>query len=247
MNEDIAVLPAQPSRVRHPGQSSPLMRHFVSLVAALLLASFAPRLTAQMRIAVVDLQRAMNETEDGRRAKARLKRLFTKHQQDLDKRQQDIKALQQDLEQQAKVLSQEARQKRVEDLQKQVVELQGLYVQYQRELAEKEAEMTQQIIGRMEQILRRIGQTEGYTMIVERNEGGVVWMPSNLDLTDVVIQRYNSGEGREADAAGGGAAAEGGAASGGTATGGTATGTRPAGRTGATGTGAGAARSTKGG
>ncbi|MFT5357978.1 MAG: hypothetical protein ACI9KE_005215, partial [Polyangiales bacterium] len=27
------------------------------------------------------------------------------------------------------------------------------------------------------------------------NEGGVVWVPSNLDLTDQVIQRYNSSQG----------------------------------------------------
>jgi outer membrane protein len=43
----------------------------------------------------------------------------------------------------------------------------------------------------MQAILRRIGQTDGYTMIIEANEGGVVWVPSNLDLTDVLIQRYN--------------------------------------------------------
>jgi outer membrane protein len=43
----------------------------------------------------------------------------------------------------------------------------------------------------MQQILRRIGQTDGYTLIIEANEGGVVFVPSNLDLTDVLIQRYN--------------------------------------------------------
>ena len=47
----------------------------------------------------------------------------------------------------------------------------------------------------MQEILRRIGQTEGYELIVEANEGGVVWVPSNLDLTDQVIQRYNSSQG----------------------------------------------------
>jgi outer membrane protein len=69
----------------------------------------------------------------------------------------------------------------------------------------------------MERILRRIGQSDGYTLIVERNEGGVVWVPSNLDLTDQVIQRYNAGEGRDGETAPAPApAGEGGGGGGGT-------------------------------
>jgi outer membrane protein len=71
------------------------------------------------------------------------------------------------------------------------MELQNEYVQYQEELQSKEAELTQKILEKMQAILRRIGQTEDYTLIIEANEGGVVWVPSNLDLTDVLIQRYN--------------------------------------------------------
>ena len=43
-------------------------------------------------------------------------------------------------------------------------------------------------------------KTDGYTLIMEANEGGVVWVPSHLDLTDVLIQRYN----RQAKQGGGG-------------------------------------------
>lgn len=198
-----------------------LHRHAATLVAALLLSTIAPRLYAQAtRIAVVDLQRALNETEDGRRAKNRLKALFNRRQQALDKRQNELKVLKTEIEAQQKVLSREALQKRVEDYQKAFIELQSTYVEYQRELAQKEAQLTREIIARMERILRRIGQTEGYTLIVERNEGGVVWVPSNLDVTDLVIQRYNAGEGREG---GSGGASEGDGASGGASGGGSAT------------------------
>nr|MBX3274169.1 OmpH family outer membrane protein [Sandaracinaceae bacterium] len=195
-----------------------LHRHAASLVAALLLSTIAPDLYAQAtRIAVVDLQRALNETEDGRRAKNRLKTLFNRRQQTLDKRQNELKALKTEIEAQQKVLSREALQKRVEEYQKAFIELQSTYVEYQRELAEKEAQLTREIIARMERILRRIGQSEGYTLIVERNEGGVVWVPSNLDVTDLVIQRYNAGEGREGGSGGAAPAAGGGEGEGGAA------------------------------
>jgi len=90
------------------------------------------------------------------------------------------------------VLSPEALQKRVEAFQKAYMELQSTYMEYQRELASKEAELTQPILSRMQEIVQRIGQSEGYTLILERNESGVIWVPANLDLTDMVIQQYNA-------------------------------------------------------
>jgi outer membrane protein len=175
-----------------------LQRHAITLIAALLLASVAPRVFAQVRIAVVDMQRALNETEDGRRAKARLKRLFKTRQQALDQRQTELKKMKEDIERQRDVLSKSALQSKLEEYQKAFVELQTTYVEYQRELAQKEASLTKGI-------LQRMGQRDGYTMIVERNEGGVMWVPSNLDVTNELIQRYNKGEGR---AGGGGDSAQ---------------------------------------
>lgn len=172
-----------------------LSRHAVTLVAALLLASYAPTAFGQVRIAVVDLQRALNETEDGRRAKAQLKRLFKRRQQSLDSKQNELKKMKEDIEKQRDVLSRDALEKRLEAYQKAFIELQSTYVEYQRELAQKEAQLTKGILERMQDILRRMGQSDGYTMIVERNEGGVVWTPANLDVTDDLIQRYNRGEG----------------------------------------------------
>ncbi len=191
-----------------------LSRHVITLVAALLVATMAPKLHAQVRVAVVDLQRALNETEDGRRAKTQLKRLFKSRQKALDDKQNELKKMKEDIEKQKNVLSQPALQKKLEQYQQAFVELQTVYVDYQRELASKEAELTKVIIQRMESILRRLGQAEGYSLILERGEAGVMWVPTNLDVTDSVIQRYNAGEGREGEAGGGGGG--GGAATGGT-------------------------------
>jgi outer membrane protein len=172
-----------------------LHRHAITLVAALLLSVYAPRAFAQVRVAVVDLQRAMSETDDGRRAKRRLKRLFDERQAELERRQTELKQLSEAAQRPG--LSEETRRARAESLQQKALELQQLYTQYQRELAEEEAEASAEIIERMQEILRRLGQSEGYTLILERGQGGVIFMPTNLDLTDLVIQRYEAGEGRE--------------------------------------------------
>jgi len=174
-----------------------LRRHALTLLAALLVSSVAPKAFAQTKIAVVDLQRALMETEDGRRAKRRLERLFKRRQKSLDAAQTKMKQMKEDIERQQKagVITDEALQRRMEEFQKAYIELQSQYSEYQRELAAKEAELTGEILERMQAILRRIGQAEGYTLILEANEGGVVWVPGNLDITDQLIQRYNSENG----------------------------------------------------
>ena len=107
-----------------------------------------------------------------------------------------LKQQKQEFDAASSTLTDQAKQRRMEEIQKAYIELQSKYVEYQRELAEAESRATSGILQRMQEILRRMGQSEGYTLIVERSEGGVVWAPTNLDLTDALIQRYNAGEGR---------------------------------------------------
>ena len=170
---------------------------------ALLFVAGTPERAAAQKIGVVDMQRALAETEDGRKAKDTLKKLFEQRQKTLDKQQTDLKALKDGLDKQRDVLQREVLAKKLEEYQKAVAELQTTYVEFQRELQAKEGELTKPILQRMERVVRRIGQAEGYTLVVDRSEAGVMYVPSTYDLTDVLIQRYNAGEGREEDTKGG--------------------------------------------
>jgi outer membrane protein len=173
-----------------------LGRHSFLLVA-LLVSVCAPRLVHAQKIGVADMQRALTETEDGRKAKDTLKKLFEQRQKMLDKQQNDLKTLKEGIEKQRAVLSQEVLAKKAEEYQKAMLELQQNYVEFQREIAAKEGELTKPILERMQRIMRRMGQAEGYALILERSEAGVVYIPSTYDLTDLLIQRYNSGEGKD--------------------------------------------------
>jgi outer membrane protein len=171
------------------------------VLAALLLTVSQPKTAAaQTKIGVVDMQRALAETEDGHKAKDTLKKLFEQRQKTLDKQQEDLKTLKESVEKQRDVLSRDVLAKKLEEYQKAFGELQTTYMEFQRELAAKEGELTKPIMERMQRIMRRIGQTDGYSLILERAEAGVVYIPSSYDLTDVLIQRYNTGEGRDDDA-----------------------------------------------
>lgn len=163
-------------------------RLIAGLVAAML-AFGAPRVYAQLRVAVVDMQRALLETNDGRRAKNQLKAQFEKLQEDLNRRQEGLKRQKEEIEKQRTVLSAAALQKRMAEYQQNFESLSKNYLEYQQQLAQREAELTKQILVNLQGVVRQLGNADGYTLILD--QGAVVFSPTHLDLTDRVIQEYN--------------------------------------------------------
>lgn len=186
--------------MRHTSLLSSLLRFVPRLVrarrsrlaayaAAFVLAALAPRVYAQVRVAVVDIQRAALETEQGRRAKNQLKGLFQKRQEELDGRQQALKRLRDDIERQKNSLDRATLERRMQDYQKQFVDFQQNALDYQNELSQREAELTKQIYVNLQSVIRQIGQQENLTAVFDQQ--GIVWSPQHLDLTDRVVQAYN--------------------------------------------------------
>lgn len=167
-----------------------------TLLAGLMLVAPATAF-GQQKIAVVDTQRAVMETEEGMRAQATLKKVFDNKQRELDKKQEDLQKEREDIEKQRNVLSAEAWQKRVESWQRDMAQLQSIFLEYNKELQKKQGELTEPIFRRTVGIIRRLATTEGYDLVVDKQ--AVPYVRGDLDLTDKVIQMVNSGSGGDAD------------------------------------------------
>lgn len=155
--------------------------------------------SAQQKVAVVDVQRAVASTEDGLRAQATLKKLFDSRQQELNKKQTEMQRQREDIDKQAKVLSKEALQKRVDDWQKQMLELQAVFVEYNKELEKKQKELTDPVFEKVMGIIKRIATSENIDLVVDK--ATVAYVRGDLDLTDRCVQMYNSGSAGSAPAA----------------------------------------------
>jgi len=151
---------------------------------------------AQVKIAYVDLQRALNEVEEGKVAKSKLKKMFDARQKKLDDQQNELKKFKDELQGklEADVLSDDKKRELMLDYQKRFYELQQTYQKLQTELAKSESDETKKIFDKMAVILKDIGLKEGYTVILEKTESSILWAPKSLDITDQLIQRYNAGK-----------------------------------------------------
>jgi len=170
----------------------PLSRFVLAAAVAAFVALFGRTASAQMKVAVVDVQRAVMQSEDGLRAQSLLKKVFDSRQQELNKKQADLQKQKEDIDKQSRVLSQAALQKKVDDWQKQMVELQTTFVEYNKELEKKQKELTDPIFERVMGAIKRLAGSEAYDLIMDR--ATVAFARSDLDLTDRVIQMYNSSQ-----------------------------------------------------
>jgi outer membrane protein len=156
-----------------------------------------------LKLGYVDLQRALYETDDGRKAKAQLKKVFDQKQKELDEQQENFKKKKEDYDKKKTLLSADKAREKEAELASDFEKVQQSYLRHQKDLQEKEGEITSKIFERMRRIIEKIAATENFSMILDRTQAGLIFAKPHLDLTNELIRRYNSGEGAEG---GGGAA-----------------------------------------
>jgi outer membrane protein len=171
---------------------SRLQTLLVLLVALLLPPQLSDAQSEKGGVAVVDLQGAVMQTEEGIKAQAQLKKLLDKRQVDLDAKQTSLARMRADIERQARFLSREALTKRMEVWQKEMLSLQGSFVDYNKELEKRQSELTAPIIQRMIALVTKIARQNGYDLVLDKR--AAPYARPDLDLTERVVQMYNAGE-----------------------------------------------------
>lgn len=164
------------------------------VMAALVLGTTAAY-AEEFKLGFVDMQRALNETEDGKKAKAALKKVFDQKQKELDEQQAALKKDIEDLDKKRTLLPADQVRAKEAELQQRMQKVQQTYLRHQQDLSGKEQEATAKIYERMNKILQKIASSENFSMIVDKS--ALVFAKPHLDLTNELIRRYNAGEGAE--------------------------------------------------
>lgn len=139
----------------------------------------------------VDLQRALNEVDEGRQAKSELERVLKSRQTEIESLQKQLEARKTQLEKDRLVLSGEAWQKKEEEFRQEYLTLTQKLNAYKVELSQKEGETTGAILNALRRVVQKIGQQDGYEMILETSQDVVLYSPQGADITPRVIRSYN--------------------------------------------------------
>ena len=145
-----------------------------------------------IKIGIVDIDQAISSTEEGKAAREEFARKQREAEAELQPMYERYKALEDELKAKKFVLSDEALFQKQLDLaeirnqiQNKMKELEGQLKVDQKRL---EGPLTAKLIG----IIEDIGKGRGFTMILRRGTPGVLYTREALDITDIVIEKYNA-------------------------------------------------------
>ena len=174
-----------------------LMRRFILITASLsmMLALVLPALPASgadFKVGIVDLQRALNESSSGKKAKDQFKGEFEKMQGGLKAEKDSLDRLKDDLDKKSAVLSDDQRKSKMEDFERRRRDLRRKLEDSDAELRKKDQELTGNILKDLAVVIQEIGEREGYTIILENSSSSVLYGSKSIDITDSVIKAFDA-------------------------------------------------------
>jgi len=151
------------------------------------------------KIGIVDFQRILETSSAGKKAQAEISKQGKKMETDLKGKGAEIDEIKKKLEREALVMSKEMRQEREREIRIKINDFKSLQKKYMTDFKMQE----QRLVGRIQkdlfEIVEEVGKKEGYLLILERREGGVLYSPNSNDITDKLIQKYNAKFARSED------------------------------------------------
>lgn len=144
-----------------------------------------------VKVAVIDVERILIESERGKAALQEIEALRRQKQEEGETRQQEITELRNRLSEGQLSLSQERLAELQKQLEERVIGLQRFQDDANRELSKKRNEVLDQIEQSVFPVINQIGQEGGYTLIFNKYNSGLVYADDAVDITPRVIARYN--------------------------------------------------------
>jgi outer membrane protein len=139
------------------------------------------------RVAMVDMQRVLNETSAGKEARKSLEASSQAKQSKLDKKRAKLEADFAKL----KNLDGEKLAAAQERLQRESMELQSMLVALQNELGQQEAKLLEKMYANSQVIVAKLAKELDLDLVLVRDQMTVIYTQASLDITDRVIKRYD--------------------------------------------------------
>jgi len=150
----------------------------------------APTPPGGTRVAVIDLQRIVQESVVGQRLQKEIQAFQEKQQQELRKKETELRQLNQKLQEQAAVLAPDA----LRDLQAKLRDKQREIDRFREdaiaELQEKIEDAQAQLESQVRPIIAEVAREKGFDVVL--NPAAVVFASRAVDITDDVIKRFNA-------------------------------------------------------
>ncbi|MEQ8857852.1 MAG: OmpH family outer membrane protein [Pseudomonadales bacterium] len=157
-----------------------------SLLAVLLVAGSA---AAEMKIAVLDTQRALIESEEAQQLLQAAQGDLEGDQNKVNALGQEIQAMQEQLQKDVEVMSPAEQRKRAGEIEDKQMQYQFEVNRLQKQVQDRRQDLLQQMAPKIDAVLKDLIEVEGYDLILQR--GSLLYANSKHDITRKVTEKLN--------------------------------------------------------
>jgi outer membrane protein len=167
------------------------VRTGVCVALAFLLLTGAASGAEDVKIGIVDIEQALSSTEEGKAAREEISRKNREARAQLEPMYQQRQTLSEELQGKKYVLSDEALFQKQVQLAELENKIKSKTEELQGQLKIEAGKMQAPLMNKMAEIIEAIGKEQGFTLILARNNPYVMYSREALDITDLVVARFN--------------------------------------------------------
>lgn len=147
---------------------------------------------AQQKIAYIDIKQVIRDSKAGKAANASFQKEVEAKRAVIEQKRKALEDMRQDVIQNGAVMSESKRRNLAETIEKKQKDLERTREDIRIELQRKDLELTQNVLKDIEVIVNKLGEKEGFDIIVEKTESGILYGSSSADITQKVISAYDA-------------------------------------------------------
>lgn len=162
------------------------------LMVGLVLAMATPAHAGDTRIAAVKAARLLEESPQAEAVTQRLKREFSRREQELVAQNDQLKKLSEKRQRDGQIMSDNELKNLERDIISRQRKLKNAREEFQQDLAIRRNEELQKLNKVITEVIIQVAKESGIDMVLEVEVGGVVYADKSMDLTDKVLDRLKS-------------------------------------------------------
>jgi outer membrane protein len=166
--------------------------HVLALLAALCAPAAAQQAAPPLKIGVIDPERIVAESARGKQALERLNKERDQRLAEGNRMRQEIADLQKRMNDGRLSLGQDKLKQLNDEIEEKTIAIQRYGENAQREMQKLEQEIMDPIEEQILRVINQMGAEQGYTLIFKKFQSGLVFASEAVDLTPLVIQRFDA-------------------------------------------------------
>lgn len=145
---------------------------------------------ADLKIAVMNVQKIIVTCDAGKKAKARFDKKMEELQSSFKSEEDALKEMQAEIKKKSSAWSEEKKAEKIREFQKNGRELQAKTEDARFEMKQLQDKELEPILKTLEGVVNKYGSDNGYTAIMD-SKSGVIFFDSKIDISDVLVKKLN--------------------------------------------------------